>query len=128
MQTTSARKWAVPLLCLILGVAYLVAFWLGGNLGAGIGGLAVMVAYGALLLAGGRSETIRTLRGQPTDERWRMFDLRATAFAGTIVITVLIGGFLYEMAQGQDGNPYSLLAAVAGISYIAALLWLRWRS
>lgn len=128
MQTTSTKKWAVPLLCLILGVAYLVAFWLGGNLGAGIGGLAVMVAYGALLLAGGRSETIRTLRGQPIDERWQMFDLRASAFAGTIVITVLIGGFLYEMARGQDGNPYSLLAAVAGISYIAALLWLRWRS
>lgn len=128
MQTTSNKKWAVPLLCLILGVAYLVAFWLGGNLGAGVGGLAVMVAYGALLLVGGRSETIRTLRGQPADERWQMFDLRATAFAGTIIIVVLIGGFLYEMARSQDGNPYSLLGAVAGISYIAALLWLRWRA
>jgi hypothetical protein len=123
-----SKKWAVPLLCLLIGLVYLGAFWLGGNPGAGLGGLAIMVGYGSLLLAGGRSDIVRVLRGQPADERYRSFDLRATAFAGVVTIFVLIGGFVYEVARGQDGQPFSLLGFVAAVSYLAALLWLRHRS
>ncbi len=128
MQTKSTKRWAVPLLCLLLGFAFLVAFWVSGNPGAGLGPFAVMAGYGALLLVGGRSEIVRVLRGQAPDERYRMFDLRASAITGTVTLSILTGGFFYELARGQDGNPYGLILAAAGVTYIATLLVLRWRS
>lgn len=123
-----SKKWAVPVLCLFIGLIYLGAFWVAGNLGAGLWGLAIMVGYGVVLLVGGRSDIVRVLRGQSTDERYRSFDLRATAFAGVVTIFVLLGGFIYEVARGQDGQPYALLGFVAAVSYLVALIWLRYRS
>ena len=45
-----------------------------------------------------------------------------------MVILVIIGGFLVEVAQGHDGSPYSALGAVGGVAYILAVALLRWRS
>ena len=41
---------------------------------------------------------------------------------------VIIGAFLVEVAQGQDGSPYSALGAIGGLAYIPAIAFLRWRS
>ena len=128
MPTTNNKGWAVPLVCVLLGLAFLAVFWISGNPGAGLGSLAVMVAYGLLLLAGGRSEIVRTLRGQAPDERYGMFDLRATAITGTVTLSVLVGATLYELARGQDPSPYVPIIAVAAVTYLASLLWLGWRS
>ena len=46
------------------------------------------VALGALVLFGGRSETIRGLRGDGRDERFRAIDMRATAISGLAAIVV----------------------------------------
>ncbi len=128
MPTTNTKRWAVPLVCVLLGLAFLVVLWTAGNPGAGLGSLAIMVGYGLLLLLGGRSEIVRTLRGQPPDERYGMFDLRATAITGTVTLSVLVGGALYELTRGQDPSPYVLIIAIAAVTYLASLLWLRWRS
>lgn len=120
--------WGVPVLAVLGGGAYFVATWIGGDPGLGAGMFAIVAAYAALLLLGGRFEILRALRGQFDDERYRSFDVRATAFAGSVTIFVLIGGFIYELALGQDGQPYSLLCAVAGVGYLASLIWLRLRS
>jgi cobalamin synthase len=125
---TNNKGWAVPLVCVLLGLAFLAVFWISGNPGAGLGSLAVMGAYGLLLLLGGRSETVRTLRGQVPDERYGMFDLRATAITGTVTLSVLVGATLYELARGQDPSPYVTIIAIAAVTYLAALLWLRWHS
>ena len=128
MPTTNNKGWAVPLLCALLGLAFLTVFWIAGNPGAGLGSLAVMVGYGLLLLVGGRSEIVRTLRGQAPDERYGMFDLRATAITGTVTLSVLVGAALYELARGQDPGPYVPIIAIAAVTYLTSLLWLRWRS
>ena len=44
------------------------------------------------------------------------------------VITVVIVGFLWEIAHGRSGQPSGLLGAIAGLAYLVALVWLRWRS
>ncbi len=67
------------------------------------------------------------LRGQPADERLSQFDVLATAVAGFVAVVVAIGGFLWQIAHGQDGSDFALVAAAAGIAYLASLLWLRWR-
>jgi hypothetical protein len=45
-----------------------------------------------------------------------------------VLIAVIIGAFLVEVAQGQDGQPWSLLGAVGGLAYIISVALLRHRS
>ena len=53
----------MPLVCVALGVAAFAAQCVGGDPGSGLVSLAIMTGFGALILVGGRSETIRGLRG-----------------------------------------------------------------
>ncbi len=121
-------RWFLPVVALALGAAMLAAMWVGGNLREGIYSFAIMAALALLFLLGGRSETIRGLRGDGRDERFASLDMRATAFAGNVLIAAVIIAFLVEMARGEDGKPYSWLGAIAGVAYLAALAFLRWRS
>lgn len=123
----SRSKWFQPALAVGLGLVFLAAMWIGGDPRLGLYSLAVMVGFGALILLGGRSETIRGLRGDGRDERFRQIDLAATAIAGVVLITAIIGAFLVEVARGQDGSPYAALGAIAGVAYLAAVAVLRWR-
>ena len=95
-------KWFLPGFALALGLVMFAAQWLGGNPEAGLGSLAIMAVFGAFLLIGGRSETIRGLRGDGSDERFRQIDLRATAFAGGVVIVAIIVAFVVEVARGHE--------------------------
>jgi hypothetical protein len=62
------------------------------------------------------------MRNPKADERSAMLDLRATAFAGLLVITVVVVAVFYELARGHDPSPYSQLGAVAGVAYLIALV------
>jgi len=131
MRTAACRrhsKWVIPLFSLVLGFLFLGIQWSNGDPGSGLVSFAIMAAFGAVILFGGRSETIRGLRGDGRDERFRQIDVNATAFAGLVVITAILVGFFIELARGNDGNPYGLLGAVAGLAYIAAVVWQRVRS
>jgi hypothetical protein len=120
-------KWFTPALCLALGVMVLLAGWLGGQLGTGIWGLAVMAAFGLfLLLVTGRSETVRGLT-TGRDERFAQIDLKATAATGLVLITTVIVAWLVEIARGHSGDPYTWLGAVGGLSYGLAIAFFRWR-
>ena len=68
-------KWFLPVFACALGLVMLAAESIGGHPAAGLGSLAIMVAFGALVLLGGRSETIRGLRGDGRDERFRQMDV-----------------------------------------------------
>jgi hypothetical protein len=117
----------MPAFSTALGLAMLAAFWVGGDAASGIWALAVMLGVGLLFLLGGRSETISGLGGPGRDERWSAIDLRATAASGLVLITVVIGAWLWEIAHARDGSPYGQLGAVAGITYIAAVAVMRVR-
>jgi hypothetical protein len=120
-------KWFLPLFSVALGALCLVAFWIGGNLDDGVFSLALMTAVGALFLLGGRSETIRGLRGDGRDERWQRIDIHATAVAGNVAIGAIIAMCLWEWGHGRSGSPYTALGAIAGVAYIVAVAFMRWR-
>jgi len=120
-------KWFLPLFAVALGLLLFAAQWVGGNPGSGLVSLGIMVAFGALVLLGGRSETIRGLRGDGRDERFRQIDIHATAIAGLAVITAIIVAFVVELARGHDGSPYGWLGAIAGLSYLIAVIVFRIR-
>jgi len=128
MTNLTRSKWYLPLVCVGLGVAILAAEWVGGNARAGLYSLAVMSSLGLLVLLGGRSETVRGLRGDGRDERFRTIDIHATALAGLTLISVLIVVWLVEIARGRDGSPYGELPAVGGLAYLAAIAFMRWRA
>ena len=54
--------------------------------------------------------------------------MHATALAGIVVITAVIGMCLWEWGHGRDGSPYSQLGAIGGVAYVAAIIGLRARS
>jgi hypothetical protein len=126
-QPATSSKWFVPALCLVLGGCALLAGWLGGQLTAGLAGLVIMVAFGLFVAGAGRSETIRGLRGDGRDERFAQIDLRATAITGLVLITTVTVAFFVEVARGHSGNPYMWLGALAGLTYVLAVGFLRWR-
>ena len=120
-------KWTLPLFAVALGVVVFVAQWIGGNPRSGLVSFAILAGFGVLLLLGGRSETIRGLRGDGRDERFRMIDIHATALAGLAVIFAVIVGFLVELARGHNGDPYGWLGAIGGLTYIGAIIIFRIR-
>jgi hypothetical protein len=126
MQVTRS-KWFLPLFAVALGLLVFVAQWIGGDPRSGLVSFAILAGAGAILLLGGRSETIRGLRGDGGDERFRKMDIHATALAGLAVIFAIIIAFLVELARGHNGNPYGWLAAIGGITYIAAIILFRIR-
>ncbi len=82
MQMTRS-KWFLPLFTVALGAAALAAQWIGGDARGGLISFGILAATAALVLLGGRSETIRGLRGDGRDERFRRIDLHATAVAAS---------------------------------------------
>src|SRR5262245_53436799 len=120
-------KWFLPLFAVALGLLVLAAQWIGGNPGSGLVSLGIMTAFGALVLLGGRSETIRGLRGDGRDERFRQIDIHATAIAGLAVTIAIIVAFVIELARGHDGNPYGWLGAIGGLAYLVAVIVFRMR-
>ena len=120
-------KWFLPGFTVAMGIVILVAEWIGGDPEGGVIALAIAVGFAALVLLGGRSETIRGLRGDGKDERFRQIDIHATAIAGITVISAIIIAFIVEVARGHDGSPYTWLAAVAGITYLVAVAVFRLR-
>jgi hypothetical protein len=75
-------KWFLPAFSLVLGLVMLAVSWLGGSPGQGVISLAVLAAFGLIILLAGRSETVRGLRGDGRDERFAQIDLNATALSG----------------------------------------------
>ena len=121
------NRWWMPAFSLFLGTLMLVAFWIGDSISEGLVSFGIMAAL-AVFLVFGRSETIRGLSGPGRDERWAKIDIHATALTGMVLITVIIGAFLVEVAQGEEGQPWSQLGAVGGIAYIISVAVLRARS
>ena len=128
METTMRARWAMPAVGLVIGALLFVASAIGGQPVLGLGMFAVMAIYTAVLVVfGGRSETIGVLGGRPVDERLASFNTLATAIAGTVAVVVAIVGFGWSIAQGRSGTDFAVVAAAAGIAYLAAVAWLRWR-
>ncbi len=128
VTSTGQSIWVVPGVAIAIGVIYLIVGLVSDDVKFAVGGFAVMAAIAAvLLLVRRRSETVGGLLDR-RDERINQIDLNSTAFAGIVLIFVVLGAFVVEVARGGDGQPYANLGAVAGVAYIAAMIYNRLRS
>ena len=123
-----ARRLVVPATAVVLGAATWVAQGIGGDVRGGAVSFAIMAAYAVVVFAlGSRSDIAGVLAGTARDERYRAIDLRSLAATGMVLILYVIGGFLWEQAHGRSGMPFTLMGAVAGVTYLAALVYGRFR-
>jgi hypothetical protein len=127
-RRVGSSRWFLPAFAVAMGIALGGAQWRGGDLPTGLSSLALFVAIAVVFVFGGRSETIRMIRGDGRDERWARIDLAATALAGFAVIVAVIAGAAWEWAHGRDGTPFVQLGALGGVVYIAAIVVLRKRA
>ena len=129
MQAAISSRWWAPGYSLALGAIVFAAFAIGGNAADGAKALALFAIVAAVFWFGApHSDTLGGLGGSGRDERWAAIDLRASAFGGFVVILAAAGAWLYELAEGRDGDPYGQLLGVGGIAYVAAIAFLRRRS
>jgi hypothetical protein len=113
--------WSTPAAGAAMGVVYLIAAWTSGHPALGVALLSIMLVFSAaLVLVSRRSETVRGLLDR-RDERMVGIDLRATAFAGVVLILAVVGGAVVELARGHSGAPYTWLGALAGLAYVGAV-------
>ena len=120
-------RYFMPLFTLFLGALVFTAFAIGGDLTNGLFAIPLFVGIAAVFFFARRNETIQGLGGPGRDERWAMIDLTATAATGAVLIAVVIGCWLVEIAKGYDGSPYGQLGAIAGLAYILTVAILRKR-
>jgi hypothetical protein len=127
MRGCKTSKWVVPAFSVAMGLVLLGAGILGHRVGDGLFGLGVMTALGAVFAFGGRSETIRGLRGDGRDERFHAMDARATLASGSVLLIAVLVAYVVSVASGDSGEPYSWLGAIAGVTYLASIVWMRIR-
>lgn len=122
------RRLVVPATAVGLGIAAWVAQAIGGDVRGGAVSFAIMAAYALVVFAfATRSDIASVLGGNARDERYRAIDQRSLAAAGLILILYVIGGFLWEQAHGRSGMPYTLMGAVAGLTYLGSVVYGRVR-
>jgi hypothetical protein len=121
-------EWLAPILVAALGIPTFVAFWIGGRPELGALWAAVSVGFGIALAVGGRSDTLRMLRGTEDDERTLLLEYKATSAVAMVLIVALVGLFLAAGIRGESGLVYGVLLLLAEATHLAALAILNRKS
>jgi len=89
-RRTPPAGWVVPLLVAATAIPTFAAFWIGNRPALGALWAAASVGFGLVLALGGRSDTIRTLRGTEDDERTILLEYKATTATAIVLIVALL--------------------------------------
>ena len=117
-------RWAFPAFCVALGLVLAGAMALGGQGAASWWVVGVLVVYGALLYAfSSRSEVVSLMSGEAADERQRSINEKASAASFSVLVVVLVLGFVVTTATGSDlAVAFSILSAFSGLTWVSALV------
>ncbi|MEA2716114.1 MAG: hypothetical protein QOI56_1585 [Actinomycetota bacterium] len=113
---------------LLPGAAITVGAWVGGEPYLAICLAVFYAVFGvvAYLWSGGGGDVAAIMRVEG-DERQRLIDLHATVASFYAVLAFCLGGAVFDLARGGDGQPWGLICAVGGVSYGVALAVIRHR-
>ena len=126
-MSSGAAAGGCRLFALFLGALMFGAFAIGGDVGQGAISFGIMAVLGALFPFGAPQRD--AARHRRPGARRALGDDRPARDAptGLVLITFVIGAWLYEVARGEDGNPYALMGAIGGPSYVLSVAVLRRR-
>ena len=126
---TRRGAWTVPVTAAVMGLAFLVIYLAHDDTAMAVSGLALMLAYAAVLVFGSRrSEAVSLLRGESPDERARSIEQRAAALTLHVLAVVLVGGYLVSLARNTGETTWAGLCAVLGGTYLLSTIVLTRRS
>jgi hypothetical protein len=120
--------WVVPTLVAAFGIPTFAAFWIGGRPELGAIWAAVNVAFAIVIAVGGRSDTIRLLRGAEDDERTLLLEYQATTISAIVLVVALTCLFLAAGIRGENGLVYAGLLILAEATHLGALFALNRKS
>jgi hypothetical protein len=118
------RKWAGSALILAFGLAVFAASLAWGHPDDGIWALALSTVFAGALAVGGRSELVRSMRGDG-DER----AAHITNLTNLIVLNVAglaaVAGAVVEQARGFHSGPWTLACVIGGGVYFLVFIVVR---
>jgi hypothetical protein len=122
MMRLSSSRLRVPAVMLILGTGLAVAEAVGQGWHSGIlvEGVAVVAAAGYFLL-GGMNNDAGAIYGSSADERQQMVRLRAQALTAEVTALAAVIGYMVQTARQAPTWPFAVIAAVAAVTFAAAL-------
>ena len=128
MTTTSDQRTRRALtVTLALAAATTTALVIAYGWATALAGAAAMLAFTALVYFGRRrSETLDIMSGVG-DERTRSLYHRASAIAGHVMVYVLVAWWFVSLATGDVNETVNVLCAIAGVTFLVAVAWVRWR-
>ncbi len=124
-KSDRAESWIVPITCVVIGAAYLAIGVFRGDVTSGVVGLAIMLAYGlVLVLFRRRSEAVALLGGVAGDERRAAITARARDTTGQVLVLVLVAGMFWSLATDNGhAGVFIALTAIGGFTFIGSTIW-----
>ncbi|HUF33745.1 MAG TPA: hypothetical protein VMN58_11125 [Acidimicrobiales bacterium] len=116
-MTKREPRWWFVAYSLGLGALVAGAALAGGNAQLAVISLPLCAAFGIAMAL----TPWGTLRSRSQDEREHAIGKEAALVSYYAVVLTVILGFLIEIARGGDGQPWSLIGFVGGLSFVAAL-------
>jgi len=113
--------WVVPALIAATAVPTFVAFWIGGNPRLGALWASVSLVLAVAVALGGRSDTMRLVRGEADDERAVALEYQALSFTSLVLTIALVGLFLAAGLRGESGLVYGALLLLGEATHLGAL-------
>jgi len=123
MEPKPEPRWWFVAYSMGLGLVVAIAAAAGGRTAMAVMAIPIMLLAGVAMAA---SPTGR-LRSSSMDPATRARSERASRFSGQVLLVVVLVAWLVELARGEDGRPWFLLAALGGVSYTVALVALERR-
>lgn len=123
-EVGGARRWAVPVLCVVAAGGYLAIFLPTGQVALALACAGIMVAYGAALVVfSRRSEVAAILRDDSRDERRAAINLRASALTLHVLVVLALTMAFVDLAKGRDPGAWGTICAVGGGTYLAGVIF-----
>ena len=116
---TMAMPWRVQLiLMLVIAAATGIAIGIADSPLNGAVSAALVLAFVAALHYGRERFDVINVMSGAGDERTRTLYSRATAFAGNVLITVIVAWWLVSGIAGEVNETLTVLAAVGGLAFV----------
>ncbi|RFU38260.1 ABC transporter permease [Actinomadura logoneensis] len=120
-ERRSARRWAVPVLVLLAGLAVGGVLLADGRRGTALTALAVLAGYAAHLAYRRDEQGLAISESFGRGHRGRTH-LKAAAMTGDVLSAGLVAALVVQALRGADITPYAWLALLAGVTYLLSAL------
>jgi hypothetical protein len=116
-----AKRWAVPVLAVLVGGGLAAVLALRGQVMDGLIVWAVLAGYGAHLAYRRNEPALPASEAFGSGHRARSH-LKAAAMTGDILIAATVAGLVIQALRGATVQPFGWLAALAGVTYTLAIM------